>query len=219
MNIWLLHPFAGGPGLGRHWRPFWLADAWTRMGHRPLVVSAGFHHLHRKPRSFRAAAYRTMSISGFSKPRAMAPAVLAGCGTIFPLGPDFVMTAPEDLETVRKARSHHRFNAASVLYFCGRTGSRSDTMPNFWVEVRDLWPESIVALGMTPAWHPLVKGARLEGAIGLSRCGPCCLPSGWCGSSYEVARIACRQVHLGAQRGFAKMKYKARSRFRARAIR
>jgi glycosyltransferase involved in cell wall biosynthesis len=27
----------------------------------------------------------------------------------------------------------------------------------FWVEVRDLWPESIVALGMTPAWHPLIK--------------------------------------------------------------
>ena len=51
MNIWLLHPFAGGPGLGRHWRPFWLADAWTRMGHRPLVVSAGFHHLHREPQA------------------------------------------------------------------------------------------------------------------------------------------------------------------------
>src|SRR4051794_22745415 len=50
MNIWLLHPFAGGPGLGRHWRPFWLADAWGKMGHRALVVSAGFHHLHREPR-------------------------------------------------------------------------------------------------------------------------------------------------------------------------
>src|SRR4051794_25105350 len=50
MNIWLLHPFAGGPGLGRHWPPFWLADAWARMGHQPLIVSAGFHHLHRAPR-------------------------------------------------------------------------------------------------------------------------------------------------------------------------
>ena len=49
MNIWLLHPFAGGPGLGRHWRPYWLADAWAKMGHRPLVVSAAFHHLHREP--------------------------------------------------------------------------------------------------------------------------------------------------------------------------
>ena len=50
MNIWLLHPFAGGPGLGRHYRPFWLADAWTKMGHRVVVVSAAFHHLHRQPR-------------------------------------------------------------------------------------------------------------------------------------------------------------------------
>ena len=40
MNIWMLHPFAGGPGLGRHWRPYLLADAWQRMGHRPLVISA-----------------------------------------------------------------------------------------------------------------------------------------------------------------------------------
>jgi glycosyltransferase involved in cell wall biosynthesis len=27
----------------------------------------------------------------------------------------------------------------------------------FWIEVRDLWPASLVALGIAPAWHPLVK--------------------------------------------------------------
>ena len=89
MNIWLLHPFAGGPGLGRHWRPFWLADAWARMGHQPLVVSAGFHHLHRVLERLDRSVSATL-IFGFSKPRATAGEALAGCGTTFPSGPDFV---------------------------------------------------------------------------------------------------------------------------------
>ena len=45
MNIWILHPSSGGPGVGRHWRPYWLAEAWNRMGHRTIVVCATFHHL------------------------------------------------------------------------------------------------------------------------------------------------------------------------------
>lgn len=93
MNIWLLHPFAGGPGLGRHWRPFWLADAWTRMGHRPLVVSAGFHHLHKSRERLGRSALAT-SISGFSKPPTTVPVVLVDCGTIFLSGRGFARRRP-----------------------------------------------------------------------------------------------------------------------------
>lgn len=155
MNIWLLHPFAGGPGLGRHWRPFWLADAWKRMGHRVLIVSAGFHHLHREPRPagpqqindvdfwfLDTPPYGSGSLGRLKNNLAFGSRLRANSRTIAKQfgAPDIVI-----------ASSPHLFFISAAHRLARRFGAR------FWVEIRDLWPESIVALGMTPAWHPLVK--------------------------------------------------------------
>ena len=154
MNIWLLHPFAGGPGLGRHWRPYWLADAWQRMGHRPLVISAAFHHLHMEPRSPGLQHVGGVDFWFIETPRysgnlgrlwnnlSFGPRFRRDAGGIAAaLGkPDLIIASSPHLLFVAAAqRVARQFNA------------------KFWLEVRDLWPESIVALGMTPAWHPLVK--------------------------------------------------------------
>ena len=154
MNIWLLHPFAGGPGLGRHWRPYWLADAWQKMGHRPLVISAAFHHLHMEPRrpglqhiggvdfwfvdtpSYGGNLSRIRNNLGFgSRFRSDANGIAATRGK-----PDLII-----------ASSPHLFFVSAAQRVARQFGAKS------WLEVRDLWPESIVALGMTPAWHPVVK--------------------------------------------------------------
>lgn len=45
MHIWYIHPYAGGPGLGTHYRPYQLARAWRRQGHTATIFVAGFHHL------------------------------------------------------------------------------------------------------------------------------------------------------------------------------
>lgn len=45
MNVWYVHPYAGGPGIGRYWRPFYFSYYWNRSGHRSTVLSASYHHL------------------------------------------------------------------------------------------------------------------------------------------------------------------------------
>ncbi|MNH32977.1 hypothetical protein D3C79_934570 [compost metagenome] len=45
MNVWYVHPYAGGPGIGRYWRPYYFSKFWNEAGHRSIVISAGYHHL------------------------------------------------------------------------------------------------------------------------------------------------------------------------------
>lgn len=155
MNIWLLHPFAGGPNLGRHWRPYWLADAWIRMGHKPVVICANFHHLlvgetrtpgpqrigdvdfwfvETPPYSGNLGRLRNNISFGIQSVRD-ATAISQRFGS-----PDLVI-----------ASTPHLFFVSAAQRLARRLGAK------FWIEVRDLWPESLVALSLTPAWHPLVK--------------------------------------------------------------
>lgn len=45
MNIWYVNPYAGGPGVGRYWRAYYLGLEWVRIGHSVRVVTSGYHHL------------------------------------------------------------------------------------------------------------------------------------------------------------------------------
>jgi glycosyltransferase involved in cell wall biosynthesis len=156
MNIWLLHPFAGGPaGLGRHWRPFWLADAWTRMGHRPLVVSARFHHLHREPQAAGPRRIGNVDFWFLETPR-YGDGSLGRLWNNLSFGPRFHLNATRISEQFGKpdliiASTPHLFFISAARRIARRFDAK------FWVEVRDLWPESIVALGLAPPGHPLMK--------------------------------------------------------------
>jgi hypothetical protein len=44
--IWLIHPAAGGPGLGRFWRPYHLATHWSSAGVENLVIAPQRHASH-----------------------------------------------------------------------------------------------------------------------------------------------------------------------------
>ena len=156
MNIWLLHPFAGGPaGLGRHWRPYWLADAWTRMGHRPLVVSSRFHHLHQQPQT--AGPQRIGNVDfWFLKTPRYGDGNLGRLWNNLSFGPRFRRDATAIAERFGKpdliiASTPHLFFISAAQRVAQQFNAK------FWVEVRDLWPESIVALGLVPAGHPLMR--------------------------------------------------------------
>jgi glycosyltransferase involved in cell wall biosynthesis len=168
MNIWLVHPFAGGPGLGRHWRPFWLADAWGKMGHRVLVISAGFHHLHREPRAPGPQRIHDVDFWFLDTPR-------YGSGSLGRLWNNLSFGARLRANSTAIAKLFGKpdlvIASSPHLFFISaahRVARRFDA--RFWVEIRDLWPESIAALGMTPGWHPLVKvlGWKERSAYGVA---------------------------------------------------
>jgi glycosyltransferase involved in cell wall biosynthesis len=156
MNIWMLHPFAGGPkGLGRHWRPFWLADAWARMGYRPLVVSARFHHLHQKPQIAGPRRIENVDFWFLETPR-YGDGNLGRLWNNLSFGPRFRRDATAIAERFGKpdliiASTPHLFFVSAARRIARQFNAK------FWVEVRDLWPESIVALGLAPSSHPLMK--------------------------------------------------------------
>jgi glycosyltransferase involved in cell wall biosynthesis len=155
MNIWLLHPFAGGPaGLGRHWRPFWLAAAWARMGHRPLVISARFHHLHQAPQTVGPRRIENVDFWFLETPR-YGDGSLGRLRNNLSFGPRFRRDATAIAEQFGKpdliiASTPHLFFISAAQRVARRFNAK------FWVEVRDLWPESIVALGLVSSGHPLM---------------------------------------------------------------
>src|SRR5205814_1037195 len=143
MNIWLVHPTAGGPALGRHWRPYWLAEAWKRMGHRPTVICANSHHLmsgdsrtpgpqrvgevdywflntpRYKGNSFRRL-WSNLAFGYHLKRQAVDISAQFG-------KPDLVIASIPHLFYVRGAWQIARHFGAK-----------------FWIEVRDLWPKSVI---------------------------------------------------------------------------
>lgn len=153
MNIWMVHPFAGGPGLGPHWRPFWLADAWIKMGHKPLVISAGSHHLRGGPQ--RRGPERIGGVDFWFVATPRYGSNLGRLRNNLSFGLRLRRDAPAIAKKFGKpdiviASSPHLFFVSAAHRLARRFGAK------FWVEVRDLWPKSIVALGLAPSWHPLV---------------------------------------------------------------
>jgi glycosyltransferase involved in cell wall biosynthesis len=156
MNVWLLHPSAGGPGLGRHWRPFWLADVWAREGHRALVVSARYHHLMTSnpppagPRRIGGVDFWFLESSEYNDNN------FGRLWNNLSFGFQLVKDAAEISRRFGKpdliiASTPHLFFVSAARRIARRFNAK------LWIEVRDLWPDSIVALGLAPAWHPLVK--------------------------------------------------------------
>lgn len=155
MIIWYVHPTAGGPGVGRHWRPYWLADAWNRMGHRALVICSSFHHLMQRPAHppgpahiegidywfVQAPHYQGNGLGRLRNNAAFARRLASDAQKIaHDFGaPDLVVASTPHLFHIGAARRIAQHNRAE-----------------FWVEVRDLWPESIVAFGLAGRFHPLV---------------------------------------------------------------
>lgn len=141
--------------MGRHWRPFWLARAWNAMGHQATVIRASNHHLAqgvlqspgltvvwdvnfwlvKTPKFSRGSIGRLTGMMAFNHGlKSDGPELVKSVGA-----PDIVIASIPDMFYLRTARAlARRFKAP------------------FWVEVRDLWPDSMVALGMTPRWHPIV---------------------------------------------------------------
>lgn len=160
MNIWYVHPYAGGPGVGRYWRPFSFASAWQKSGHKVRVITASYHHLLepnslRKWRSqVRGVDYDfvpTLRYKGNGLARVMSMCLFSlvmipwGLYTRFRSGrPDLIIYS-----------SPHPYGFVSALFLARLFRAK------IFFEVRDLWPLSLVELGSVPAGHPLVKVTEL----------------------------------------------------------
>lgn len=154
-SIWLIHPYAGGPGVGRYDRPFHLARHWQALGYRSVILTPSEHHLLDTPRQSGVE-----SVDGVTFEFIRSPAYRGnGVGRIVNMATFTVQLMLQADALVRRhgkpvlviASSPHPYVWFAAERLAKRFGARSV------FEVRDLWPLSLVELaGIAPS-HPLVR--------------------------------------------------------------
>lgn len=154
-NIWYVHPYAGGPGIGRYSRPYFLARQWVQAGANATVFTSASHHLLDTPqtmggRNISGVAYEFIDCRPYSG---------NGLGRLFNMAE---FSAKLRLRANRYEKKYGRPDmviASSPHPYCflathsiaRQFGARSV------FEVRDLWPLSLVELaGLSPG-HPLTR--------------------------------------------------------------
>lgn len=153
-RIWYVHPYAGGPGIGRYTRPFALAKNWVRLGHEALIITAAFHHLLDAQRE--AGRERVGGVDYEFLPANRYEGNGFGRLASFFLFPIVLLCHAR-----RLLRSHGRpsiiiCSSPHPYHFitCQLLAKLFSAQLIF--EVRDLWPLSLVELAGAPKWHPLV---------------------------------------------------------------
>ncbi|MBE3550224.1 MAG: glycosyltransferase family 4 protein [Brockia lithotrophica] len=162
MNIWVINQYAGAPDQPGFTRHFSLARELIRRGHRVSIVATSFHHSLRKDTRLqpgeswryeviegvpflwlRTPAYRgnsaarvwNMAAFGLSAIRRSRPEILGD--------PDVVLgSIPHPFTGLAAERLSRRYRVPFVL------------------EVRDLWPDSLIDLGDVSPLHPFILWMR-----------------------------------------------------------
>lgn len=155
MNIWYFHHYAGGPGIGRYFRPYRLARQWNAMGHDARVFVAAYHHLLDGKATlatktevdgvtYHALPSRTYRGNGAARLLNM----LDYCRSMLRLSrPQAFDLAKPDVVIVS---SPHPFAFYPAWWLAWRHGAK------LVFEVRDLWPLSMIEINGMNRCHPLV---------------------------------------------------------------
>jgi glycosyltransferase involved in cell wall biosynthesis len=158
MRVWIVNQYAVPPtqaGITRHYT---LAAELIKRGHDVMVIASSFDHVTRQETRLgpgedarlelmgkvpfmwlRTPAYRGNTLARMKNMMVFAQRVLQLVPRQHPPAPDVVIGS-----------SPHLFGALAAERLARRYG-----VP-FVLEVRDLWPQSLIDLGGVPAHHPLV---------------------------------------------------------------
>lgn len=154
-SIWIVHPYAGGPGVGRYDRPFHLAKCWQQMGEKCVVITSCNHHLldqHIDPgpaeiqgvsyEFLKSFEYQGNGLRRLLNMAAFTARVMQKSGSLarrYGRPSRIIISSPHPYAYFAGEYLRKRFSAKLIF------------------EVRDLWPLSLVELaGVSPS-HPLVR--------------------------------------------------------------
>ncbi len=165
MNVWLVNHYAVPPGQPGGTRHYALARELVRRGHRVTIVASSVEYLTRQERHLGPREiYRLEQVEGVpflwlrtlpyrGNSLARVGNMLTFTWRVLRWAPR-VLTAPPD---VIVGSSPHPFAAWAASRLAAHF-----RVP-FVLEVRDLWPQSLIELGNFAPWHPFILGlAALE---------------------------------------------------------
>lgn len=154
-NIWYISHYAGGPGIGRHYRGWHLCHQWLRQGIKGTVMLASQHHMldaaqqpgARPVRGVDYAFVETHAYKGNGLKRFWG--MLSFTWSMIRHYRDLVEVHGRPDMVI--GSSPHPFTFLASHYIARRTGARSV------LEVRDLWPESIQEMLNVSRWNPVIQ--------------------------------------------------------------
>ena len=165
MKILLVNHYALPPSQPGGTRHYSLAKALLARGHQPTIVASGFDHVTRADRLDPGEALRWSLDGGVPFLWLRTPGYRGNAGAArFWNMLAFARGVEHRLEAALEARpdvivgsSPHLFAAQAALRLARRLG-----VP-FVLELRDVWPQSLVEVMGVPRWHPVVwLMARIE---------------------------------------------------------
>jgi glycosyltransferase involved in cell wall biosynthesis len=156
MHIWYVNHYAGGPGIGPAYRPYYLARAWQNLGHTTTVFVASFHHhLYGDKVLENGVAVDGVRYVPVAAPRYQGngAARLANMAAFTRGVSKLASRVPHDIvkPDVIIASSPHIFSIYPARTLAKRFGAK------LVFEIRDIWPLSITEITGTGPMHPFVQ--------------------------------------------------------------
>ena len=154
INVWYVHPYAGGPGVGRYSRPYFLAKNWIASGARATVFSASFHHLLDSQQNEGQRIVENVPYEFVKSPEYHGNG-LRRLFNMVQFSYNFFRNASEYASKYGKpdliiASSPHPYIFLATHAVAKRYNAKS------FFEVRDLWPLSLIELAGVSPVHPLI---------------------------------------------------------------
>jgi glycosyltransferase involved in cell wall biosynthesis len=157
MNIVIVNHYAGGPGFGMEFRPYYLAAEWKKAGHNVLIVAASYSHLRMRQPEVSSAVKREM-VDGIDylwiKVNSYTGNGLGRIWSIF----SFTFKLYSQLGRLLKKFSPDLIIASSTypLDVIPLASISKKLKAKLCYEVHDLWPLSPMELGGYSKYHPFI---------------------------------------------------------------
>lgn len=157
MNILLVNHYAGSPSHGMAYRPFYMARAWQRLGHRVRIIASSYSHLRiHQPPSHGGLRFEMVDDieycwipggsyqgNGLSRVRN----ILSFVSGLFRFRSEITANFRPDAVISSSTYPLDAFPASTIAH---KHGARMVH------EVHDLWPLSPMELGKMSPWHPFI---------------------------------------------------------------
>ncbi len=163
--VWIINHYAGSRVHGMEYRHYYLAQHFRRMGLRPAIVCASFHHLLTKPPEERSAEvdgvpYVWINACRYEKNDWRRALNMVEFSTRLAFRRLRQLPRPD----VVIASSPHPFVAFNGRQLARHYGAK------FIFEVRDLWPLTVIELSGHSPRHPFIRAMAWAERLGYEHC-------------------------------------------------
>ncbi len=168
MNIWIFNHYAHPPDLPGGTRHYDIGQELVKRGHRVAIFASSFHHyLHREVRLQPKEDWKIEDVNGVKfvwvrtppyqrNDRRRVQNMIAFALRVWRLGRNIPKLAPEikNPDVVIGSSPH-------LLTPLAAYGVARRYRVLFVMEVRDLWPQTIIDMGELSARHPIIKALQM----------------------------------------------------------